>query len=31
MNNLLKTIVNEMDVDPNILLTQSSKPTVRFN
>ncbi len=29
MNNLLNTIVKEMDVDPNVLLNEHS--TVRFN
>ncbi len=32
MNNLLQTIVTEMNVDPNILLNQTLlTPTVRFN
>ncbi len=33
MNNLLSTIVKEMNVDPNILLNQPSitTSTVRFN
>jgi len=32
MDNLLNTIITEMNVDPNILLNQPSiKPTVRFS